>query len=58
MANTTQRPPHTPAPLAQTIRLHLAKQRLIELAKKDGWGRLYHAGRVADSKQAPGQEAA
>lgn len=44
--------------LAQRIALANAKERLIRLAKLDGWGRLYHAGRVADSKQQHGQEAA
>ena len=44
--------------LAQRIALAHAKDRLIRLAQQDGWGRLYHAGRVADSKHAPGQEAA
>lgn len=43
--------------LAQRIALANAKERLIRLAKQDGWGRLYHAGRVADSKQQHGQEA-
>lgn len=43
--------------LAQRIELAHAKERLIRLAKQDGWGRLYHAGRVADSKQQHGQEA-
>lgn len=46
------------AALAQRIHTAHAAQRLIELAKKDGWGRLYQAGRVADSRQKPGQEAA
>ena len=44
--------------LAQHIQLAHAKDRLIRLAKKDGWGRLYHAGKVADSRQQHGQEAA
>lgn len=35
-----------------------AKERLIRLAQLDGWGRLYNAGRVADSRQQHGQEAA
>lgn len=43
--------------LAQSIALAHAKDRLIRLAQLDGWGRLYHAGRVADSKQQHGQEA-
>ena len=43
--------------LTQSIHTAHAVHRLIELAKKDGWGRLYHAGRVADSKQQHGQEA-
>lgn len=43
--------------LAQRIALAHAKDRLIRLAQKDGWGRLYEAGRVADSKQEHGQEA-
>lgn len=49
------------AALAQRIHTAHAAHRLIELAKKDGWGRLYQAGqagRVADSKQQHGQEAA
>lgn len=45
------------AELAQQIALAHAKERLIRLAKKDGWARLYHAGKVADSKHQPGQEA-
>lgn len=45
------------AALAQQIALAHAKERLIRLAKKDGWARLYHAGKVADSKHQPGQEA-
>ncbi len=44
--------------LAQRIALAHAKERLIRLAQQDGWGRLYHAGRVSDSKQQHGQEAA
>lgn len=44
--------------LAQRIHTAHAAQRLIELAQQDGWGRLYQAGRVADSKQEHGQEAA
>lgn len=43
--------------LAQHIQLAHAKDRLIRLAQQDGWGRLYQAGRVADSRQKPGQEA-
>lgn len=43
--------------LAQRIALAHAKERLIRLAQLDGWGRLYHAGRVADSRQQHGQEA-
>lgn len=44
--------------LAQRIQLAHAKDRLIRLAQQDGWGRLYHAGRVADSRQQHWQEAA
>lgn len=44
--------------LARNIQLAHAKDRLIRLAQQDGWVRLYQAGRVADSKQQPGQEAA
>ena len=44
--------------LARNIQLAHAKDRLIRLAKLDGWARLHHAGRVADSRQKPGQEAA
>lgn len=44
--------------LARRIALAHAKERLIRLAQQDGWGRLYHAGKVADSKHQPGQEAA
>ena len=44
--------------LARNIQLAHTKERLIRLAQQDGWGRLYHAGRVADSKHAHGQEAA
>lgn len=44
--------------LARNIQLAHAKDRLIRLAQQDGWGRLYQAGRVADSRQKPGQEAA
>ena len=60
MANPTQqrRPPIQVSPLPRQIGIAYAAQRLIELAKMDGWGRLYHAGRVADSKHAHGQEAA
>lgn len=43
--------------LSHQIQMAHARQRLIELARKDGWGRLYHAGRMADSKQQHGQEA-
>ena len=43
--------------LARNIQLAHAKERLIRLAQQDGWGRLYHAGRVADSRQQHGQEA-
>lgn len=43
--------------LAQRIAMAHAKERLIRLAQLDGWGRLYNAGRVADSKQQHGQEA-
>ncbi len=43
--------------LAQRIELANAKERLIRLAQLDGWGRLYHAGKVADSKHQHGQEA-
>lgn len=43
--------------LARNIQLAHAKDRLIRLAQQDGWGRLYQAGRVADSRQKPGQEA-
>ena len=46
------------AELARNIQLAHAKARLLKLAEQDGWGRLYQAGRVADSKQQPGQEAA
>lgn len=46
------------AELARNIQLAHAKDRLIRLAKKDGWARLHHAGKVADSKHQPGQEAA
>ena len=49
------------AALAQHIQLAHAKARLLKLAEQDGWGRLYQAGqagRVADSKHQPGQEAA
>lgn len=42
----------------QRIALAHAKDRLIRLAQQDGWGRLYHAGLVADSRQQHGQEAA
>ena len=44
--------------LARNIQLAHAKDRLIRLAQQDGWGRLYHAGKVADSRQQHGQEAA
>ena len=44
--------------LTRNIQLAHAKERLIRLAQQDGWGRLYHAGRVADSRQQHGQEAA
>lgn len=44
--------------LAQRIQIAHAKERLIRLAQKDGWGRLHEAGRVADSKHQHGQEAA
>lgn len=59
MANPTQqrRPQIQVSPLPRQIGIAYAKERLIRLAKQDGWGRLYHAGRVADSKHAPGQEA-
>ena len=60
MANPAQqqRPPIQVSPLTHQIGIAYTAQRLIETAKMDGWGRLYHAGRVADSKHAPGQEAA
>lgn len=53
-----QRPTAPIAPMLRHIGMAHAAQRMIELAKKDGWGTLYRAGHVADSKHQPGQEAA
>lgn len=52
-----QRPPIQVSPLPRQIGIAYATKRLIELAKLDGWARLYHACTVADSKHQPGQEA-
>ena len=46
-----------PQPVLRPGALDHTKERLIRLAQLDGWGRLYHAGRVADSRQQHGQEA-
>lgn len=43
--------------LAQRIQLAHVRHRLIETTRQSGWGLLYQAGCVADSRQKPGQEA-
>ena len=53
-----QRPTTPVTPMLRHLSHAHAAQRLIELSKKNLWGKLYQAGRVADSKQLPGQEAA